>query len=229
MENIFILVISLILIVILIIVFFKNKEDYDYKIYLISLDKDIKRRNNILKNIRVDDIYSVDGSKLDKNKLKEDNILSEKANIKIGEIGCYLSHVYFLKKSLKNNKITLVLEDDTDISNYKLNEIQNIINKAPKNFEILFIGHNYYEKKENYDENFNYNEVKLVFGAQCYIINNKLLTEEKINNLFPIEEPFDTVLAKKFICYTVTPKIININSMGNYSNTQNINTNNHKK
>jgi GR25 family glycosyltransferase involved in LPS biosynthesis len=136
MENIFILVISLILIVILIIIFFKNKEDYDFKVYLISLDKDIKRRNNILKDIRVDDIYSVDGSKLDKNKLKEDNILSEKANIKTGEIGCYLSHVYFLKKCLKNNKISLIMEDDIDIPKYKLNEIQNIINKAPKNFQL---------------------------------------------------------------------------------------------
>ena len=219
-----IIISSLSLIFILIFVKYQEEYEYDFKICLVSLDKDIKRRDNILKNITPDYIYSVDGKKLDKEKLKKDNIITDKTKLKNGEIGCFLSHIYFLNKCLEINKLILVIEDDIDIFDYKLIEIQNIIKEAPKDFEILFIGHNYYEKEnysKDYIEDYDYNKIKLVYGTHCYVINNKLLTLEKINNFYPFSKPIDVTFPKVFKCYNVTPKIIFLNSEAKYSNTQN--------
>ena len=61
------------------------------------------------------------------NKLKQDNIITNNCSLKNGEIGCFLSHVHLLNKSLKNDNLTLIIEDDIDITNQNLEQIQQII------------------------------------------------------------------------------------------------------
>ena len=140
---------------------------------------------------------------------------------------CFLSHVHLLNKSLKNDNLSLIIEDDIDITNQNLEQIQKIIDNAPDDFEILFIGHNYYEEhigKENYNTlNYNYKHINLVHGTHCYVFNNKLITDEKIQKLFPMDLPLDLKLPLVFKCYVVTPKIIELNkTFSGFSNTTNI-------
>lgn len=233
MKYFFITIITIVIfmIVLSLIILFSNMnsnvKQYYFNIYLISLEKDVDRRNNILNNIDVDDIYSVNGKYINRDKLIKDNIIVNNCTLKNGEIGCYLSHVHFLKKSLKNNNLTLLLEDDIDITTKNLEEIQKVIDNAPDDFEILFIGHNYYEEhfdKENYNtENYNYKHVNLVFGCQCYVFNNKKISDDQIQKLFPMDLPYDLKLPLIFKCYIVTPKIVHLNKIfGSFSNTSNI-------
>lgn len=209
----------MILIIILLIIFLYlhivKDRNYNKKVdvYLVSLDKDIERRNNILSKINVDYIYSVDGSKLNGNSLEIKN-----TNLKKGEIGCYMSHVHLLNKVLENkNKITLILEDDAEIEKDTFQKIENIIKYAPEDFEIIFLGYNYYE---NYD----YERVSNVYGAHGYIIKNDNITKDRIGKLFPITYPIDVALANVFKSYIIKPKAIELNkTYSKISNTQSIN------
>jgi len=199
-----------IIILIIVLYFFTKRKNID--VYLVSLDKDVERRNNILSKINVDYIYAVDGRKLNLDSLQIEN-----KNLKKGEIGCYMSHVHLLYKSLESSKNNiLVLEDDVEISKNTFSKIQNAIKNAPKDFEILFLGYNYHE-------NHDYESVSNVYGAHGYIINNKNITKEKIDRLFPIMYPLDIALPKFFKSYIVKPKIIELNNtFKNTSNTQSI-------
>ena len=214
--------ISLIIIILIILIctskyktilkFIKENFNDDIDIYLVSLDKDIERRNEL--NLKVDYTYSFDGSQLDLEKLKTDGIIDKSCKMTKGEIGCYLSHVHMLKKSLTQNKKILVIEDDIKTEKDTFDKINKVLKIAPKDFELLFIGYNYYEKYEFENNN-------LVHGTQSYIVNTKLLTEEKINKLYPIKEPIDVTLPKVFKCYITVPKIIELSAkFGGISNTQ---------
>ena len=85
-----------------------------FSTFLVSMNKDKDRRENILKNINIDDIYAVDGYTLDLEKLIEQGIVENK-KLKKGEIGCYLSHVHYFKKALNSEIPVLVIEDDIKI------------------------------------------------------------------------------------------------------------------
>lgn len=184
-------------------------------IYLVSLEKDKNRRLDL--NIIPDITFAVDGSKLDISKLKKDKILSEDCNLKRGEIGCYLSHVYLLNKILESKTYTLILEDDVLISNKILYDIENIILKAPTDFELLSIGYNYYEQ-------YTYKNIKYLHGTQAYIVNPNNISHEIINSLLPIRnKPYDVILPTIFKMYIVEPKIVELNSKHAYiSNTAGI-------
>jgi len=200
------------IIILAIVLYFFNHDKKNIDVYLVSLDKDVERRNNVLSKINVDYIYAVDG-----NTLNLDNLEIENKNLKKGEIGCYLSHVHLLNKAIGSNKNKiLVLEDDVEIGDDTLLKIQKVIKNAPKDFEILFLGYNYHE-------NHNYESVSNVYGAHGYIINNQNITKEKIDRLFPILYPLDVALPKVFKSYIVNPKVIEINkTFMNTSNTQSI-------
>lgn len=218
----------------------KNKTDVHSKnklknidVYLISLDKDIERRNNL--NIITDFTYSVNGKNLDLDNLKNKGILGKNCKLTKGEIGCYMSHVFMLQKSLKSifNHI-LILEDDALIEDTLSKKIDNIITNVPKDFELLFLSYNYYEgynydfeKYEYYDqfEYYDYSDYKkinYVHGCQAYLVNKNLISEEKIKKLYPMEKPYDTIICKFFKAYIVIPKLIKLSKFGSYSNTQNI-------
>ena len=80
---------------------FKENFDNEIPVYLISMEKDIIRRNNLFKYVTPNEYSSVDGSKLLPIKtLKNMNIVA-KEDLKKGEIGCYLSHYNILNK-IKN-------------------------------------------------------------------------------------------------------------------------------
>lgn len=186
------------------------------EIYLISLEKDVNRRNLLYKQINPKFYYAVNGNEVDNSGI----------NLTRGEIGCYLSHVYMLKKVLTaKSDIVLILEDDAkliinnDVDN--TSTILDIAKNAPKDWEIIFLSYNYYETNID-NNNKNYKEISKIHGAQSYIVNKNNINIKKINTLFPIQEPFDIVLPKKFKSYIYFPKIFELSKYGSFSNTQNI-------
>ena len=211
------MMILLLIIVFIIFILLFIYNSFTIPIYVISMEKDKERRDILYKQIKPDEYYAVDGNSLNKEVLIESGIINNK-DLKRGHIGCYLSHVHFLEKS---NGITLILEDDAkiiDIKNF-MNNIKNIILHAPKNWEIIFLGHNYYEidGKITIGPSNVYNKINMVFGSHAYLVN---INKEKIKNLFPIKEPYDIALSKHFNSY-ITNKIVELNNFP--SNTENIN------
>jgi GR25 family glycosyltransferase involved in LPS biosynthesis len=207
--------------------------------YLISLEKDKKRRDNL--SVIPDYTFSVNGKNIDVDKLKKEGVLDVESKLKKGEIGCFLSHIHMLNKAIKSkHNYILILEDDAEIDyDYNISDkIKNIIKNAPKDFELLFLSHNYYEgynlesydfKKYEYFEQYEYydyteyKKVNLIYGTQSYVVNKKLLTKEKINKLYPIKKSYDVQICTVFKSYIIIPKIIKLSKYGQISNTQGIN------
>ena len=191
-------------------------------IYLVSLEKDKTRRKDLA--VRPEFYYAVDGSTLDFSKI-------DKGSRTKGEIGCYLSHIHMLKKtyySLSSSSTVLIMEDDARLNTSSktfVKTVQGITKGLPTDWEVLFLGHNYYEVSgESFMANgFKVTPVDKVFGTHGYMVNTKVLTLEKIDELLPIVEPFDVAISKIFKSYVVEPKLIELSVHGSTSNTQGIN------
>jgi len=225
MINIFIFFIILIIIISLV-----SYESFNNvsSTYLVSLERDKERRENLYKGITPREYYSVDGSKLlNHDDLAKNGILENK-NLKKGEIGCYMSHYNILDKIKNyNDQYSLILEDDVFIDiNKEKSHLEHIINNTPADWEIIFIGYNHYGEVEPKHQvilgNSSIKKVNLVFGTQSYLIKNSAI-QQKLKNLYPIKEPIDIALPKIFTSYIVDPKISSLSDFSKYSHTQNIN------
>jgi glycosyl transferase family 25 len=218
----------LLMLLLLCIIINKYKESFDNEIpvYLVSMEKDIERRNNVLKYVTPNEFSSVDGSKLlPLDKLKENNII-ENEDIKAGEIGCYMSHYNIINK-IKNYKheYSIIIEDDVEFDiNKNINIIKELVNNAPQDWEIIFIGHNFYETEEKNHHTFNeytFKKVSMVFGTQSYIIKNSAISL-KIQQMLPIKKQLDINFPSIFISYIIEPQLTKLSSFGGISNTQGI-------
>lgn len=184
-------------------------EDIVY--YLVSLPKDEERRKHL--NFTPDIIHYVNGKELNMKYLERLKII-ENTTLKKGEIGCYLSHTDIINDICLKNKIAVVFEDDAEIPNDFKDKVKEAIENAPADYELLFLGYNYYET-------LNYQHVNLVHGTHCYIINGKKITNA-LNKLLPIKQSIDVYLPYAFKTYIITPPIITLNKYSSYSNTANI-------
>lgn len=215
LKNIIITICIVLIIICLSYYKYCNIQSNNIDIFLVSLEKDIERRSklNIIPNYTI----GIDGSKLDITKLIEENKVDKSCNLKKGEIGCFLSHVELLKKAYESKKIVLILEDDAKIENDTMDKIQQVLKNVPDDFEMIFLGYNYYE------EEYTFKNSKYLHGAHAYIVNGKKLSLEKINKLFPFILPYDVALPKIFKTYIIIPKVIELGEFGSISNTQGIN------
>jgi GR25 family glycosyltransferase involved in LPS biosynthesis len=185
-------------------------------VYLVSMEKDLYRRNKM--NIRPDIYLGIDGNSIDND-----------SNLKKGEIGCYTSHITLLNYSIinrKNSKIALIMEDDAVVVNKNCEKIVNkMIKCLPKDWEILCIGHNYYETSgEAYvscDE-YTMKCVNYLHGCQGYIVNLENTTlNTKVNILHRnMNKPYDVILPTVCKTYILEPKLVELNECSNTSNTQ---------
>jgi hypothetical protein len=116
----------------------KQKENFTQlcKIYFINLDENIDRWNK-LSHKNIIRFPAINGKKIDKNKLIKDNIISSNNNLKLGQIGCALSHISVLKIIQNQDEpYGLILEDDVIIpDDFSINQL-----KLPNNFDLLFLG-----------------------------------------------------------------------------------------
>lgn len=181
-------------------------------IYLISLDKDVKRREK-LTDVNPVLTFAVNGKDLDVDKLKEDGIVSVDCKLKKGEIGCYLSHIYMMNRALETGKSVLIIEDDVKLSQTEINQIKDVNVDA----DVVCVGHNYYR-----EEYFTTKPITYLHGMHAYIFNSYNVSNEKMRQFFPIKEAIDVVLPTILSVHVVEPKIVELGEFGHISNTQGI-------
>jgi glycosyl transferase family 25 len=152
------------------------------KIFIINLDKDIERLNNSYKQLnryninnyeRYPAIYAAEANKYELNTYTTTigKIIASKTMI-----GCGISHINIWKKIVKEKINTcLIVEDDFILVDDFSNKFNTIINKAPKEYDMLFLTsdqmHNHSIKMRDINEYF----YKQIFISQTvgYIITLK--------------------------------------------------------
>jgi glycosyl transferase family 25 len=109
------------------------------KIYFINLEENKDRWDNLSPELKEKIIRfpAINGKELDKDQLIKDGIISEENILKMGQIGCALSHITILKKIQQQDEpYGLILEDDVIIPpNFS---VENL--KLPEDFDICFLG-----------------------------------------------------------------------------------------
>jgi len=230
--------ISILLIIIVIFFAFLKpkiyKESFEHSnnidMYVITLGKEerlenIKNQQNKINN-KIEIYDAVNGKNLDIDNLKNNNILanqnilSENYNHKMGEIGCYLSHLNIYKKIKENNKkgYTIIFEDDFLInSDNFINEVKkgiDILNSKNIDFDFLFLGNLNDNHGENIADNLYYIDKNVnLFGTHGYIINNKNI-DKIFDNLNKIVKPIDNAIQdlsydSVFNTIVIYPNLIN--------------------
>jgi glycosyl transferase family 25 len=227
--------ISILLIIIVIIFGFlkliineKFEDNNLLNIYVITLGKqerieNIKNQQQKI-NKKIEIFNAVNGSNLDINNLKNnilanDNKLSLNHNNKMGEIGCYLSHLNIYKKIKEDNKkgYTLIFEDDFSINSDNLSDelkkALDTLNNKNIDFDYLFLGNLKDNHGENIADNLYYLDKNInLWGTHAYIINNKNI-DKIIDNLNLIRLPIDNAIEKLsfdniFNTITIYPNLV---------------------
>ena len=200
--------------------FEKDKHIYtkNIPVYVVSMEKDKHRREYLYKKIIPEMHVGIDG-----NNLKIYKNLN-KIDLKLGEIGCYLSHYFLLSHiAKKDDDYAIILEDDIEYKDY---DILKLIDTLPNDWDILCLSHNYYTEnninKRKYTNNSILKNINYLHGAQAYLVKTSSI-KSKLNKLFPIKNPYDLILPEIFNTYIIEPKIMELSHFRNYSNTQNIN------
>jgi GR25 family glycosyltransferase involved in LPS biosynthesis len=207
---------------------FENSDIFD--MYVITLGKqerlqNIKNQEKKINN-KIEIFDAVNGLKLDINYLKNNNILvnentlSENYNHKMGEIGCYLSHLNIYKKIKEDNKkgYTIIFEDDFLInsSNFidDVKKAIDVLNSKNIEFDFLFLGNLNDNHGENISDNLYYiDNNNNLYGTHGYIINNKNI-DKIINNLNKIIKQIDNSIQdlsynKVFNTIIIYPNLVN--------------------
>lgn len=149
------------------------------KIFLINLDKDKERLNNSINQLnkygitKFERFPAIYGSQLSSNEINNNTTIFGKMVASKGMIGCGLSHINIWKRIVNEGiKKTLILEDDFILKEDFLNKFNNVINKSPIYYDIIYLTDNIIHNKniKLYDIDDNY--YKQLFLAQTlgYII-----------------------------------------------------------
>ena len=121
------------------------KNNINYQIYVINLDRSKDRLKNITKEMNDAHLSFIrwnafDGSKLDFNKLIQQNVLNEKNKMMVGAIGCSMSHISLWKEAMKHKKNILVFEDDIKIPKDFSKRLTLYLDQLPPKWDILYLG-----------------------------------------------------------------------------------------
>lgn len=176
----------------------------NYKSFVINLERRPDRLKNFISNnsdiSNISEFAAIDGRNLKLNTnhdlLYNGNILLSKHifsnfnnKLKIGEVGCFLSHYFLWKNCIKQNTNFLIFEDDAfvvkDFSK-KLNSI--LTNPLPDDCDFLYIG-----LRQN---NFNWDFYK----KHISVNKNKLINNHYYKHKCEQFQQFYTH------CYIITPK-----------------------
>ena len=109
------------------------------KMYFINLDENRDRWDNLTPELRakITRFPAVNGKNLDKDQLIKDGLIAEENNLRMGQIGCALSHITILKRIQRQDEpYGLILEDDAIIpDDFSVERL-----KLPEDFDICFLG-----------------------------------------------------------------------------------------
>lgn len=179
------------------------------KIFIINLDKDIQRLDNVYKQFIKYDIKNYERfSGIYGNNLTNDEINNMTTNIgkciaSKSMIGCGISHIKLWEK-IVNDKIdkSLILEDDFIFKEDFLNKFNKVIENAPIEYDIIYLTsniiHNKHFKLYDIDDIF----YKQIFLAQTlgYIITYNG-AKKILKNINKISYHIDVELCLKSIIY----------------------------
>ena len=230
--NILIIIIILIILLFLLLQInnfekFINSNNINY--YVIHMEKNTNRIDNIKKNENklnnhIQIFNAIVGNNVDLTNLSiyEKKLINNFDYRYKGEIGCYLSHLMLLKSLLNNNTgYTVIFEDDFKIIDNNLYlKINNILSSIDIDFDILYLGNLNDNHSNLYKNNIYYiDSQKPLWGTHAYLINNKnikkiyntLLNMDKaIDN--KIKENFDNKILNGLVIY---PILVNQNEIFN--------------
>ncbi len=196
-----------------------------YKAYVINIDKNVDRWNNIKEilssyNIEFERFPAINGTKLPQNEV--DNINKNKEwslNLMPGEIGCYKSHITLCEKFLENpeSEFLWIIEDDFFITGgFSREFLTTIMASIPKDCDILrLIASNTEIGKKlvelNLDGKIYYiiDPFKIPLGTTSYIVSKN--GAKKIVNNMKYKRPIDVDYAhnwnNKLNIYVISPNI----------------------
>jgi len=181
-----------------------------FETYIINLDKDFKKYNALTEKLKNTDIsftrFDAIYGNIAHTTNKYDNHISPfiKPFIPNGALGCGLSH-YVLANEIYNNtndnEISLILEDDVipQFKSYK--DINNVIDAAPKDWEVILL---YGQGICNYKNN-KWDRAGIMGSTAAYLINKKGIEKLYLNQKLYTHVDTQRVLCKDIIAYR-TPK-----------------------
>lgn len=186
------------------------------KIYWLNLNTSIERRKQMIKLLKYTSIYnqrieSYDGKKINNIRekyFKNSNIITNNNNC---EYAIIISHLTMIKEAMKNKSLNkddyiLFLEDDIylDFGDYWNLSIQDILNNAPKDCELIMLS--YFTL--NLDFKNDYREWNNDWSASAYVLKksslyklNQYIDENNKYNIFDDVNVADNYLFRIFKTY----------------------------
>jgi len=168
------------------------------KIYFINLDENRDRWDNLSPPLQAKftRFSAVNGKKLDKDQLITDGLIAEENNLRMGQIGCALSHITILKHIQQQDEpYGLILEDDVVIPpDFSVDRL-----KLPEDFDICFLG-GCNIKGEKVGENWIRPTTKKGAFNLCWhaVLVNKKNVQKVLDLLTPLRRPIDSQIREEY-------------------------------
>ena len=187
----------------------------NFKIYVINLKRETKRRENIiieLKKQKLKDfeiIDAVDGEKIEKGEL--DKLISKNKKfinptntyMNVPEICCALSHINVYKKFIKSNfDYALIFEDDAVFLDEFSEKLQNFVLKNFKyKKQIILLSElwQFFKKPLDVEDDYEIVDVRNAVLAHAYFINREA-AKSLISFNYPIKTVADYFLIFNIYC-----------------------------
>jgi GR25 family glycosyltransferase involved in LPS biosynthesis len=198
--DIFNIIIYICFLVIILLCYFDRSEHFinkytdffdDIQIYTINLKKRPDKLSNIIRELDRNHLSgyvfnAIDGSQLNINGLKNENIVDQSTQLSSGQLGCYLSHKDIWDHFLHSNKkYALIFEDDAILSNNfksKLNSIFEELLLINYNWDVIYLNdlcYKFFGNQCTINHKVTQNTYRpsiLGYGTLSYIINKKAAT-----------------------------------------------------
>jgi GR25 family glycosyltransferase involved in LPS biosynthesis len=231
MKNYFIITAVFIFILIILSGFkkiesFQNLKRMKIGTYIINLERSKRRMvdiNNQCENagLKFKRWNAYDGSKLNLNYLKSQNLISRNNKMLVGAIGCSLSHISLWKHTLQNtdNDYLLIIEDDCIIPKNFKEKLKIYMKQVPKNWDIIYLGGSNINgirisknilKPKILIDNSTFNT-----GTYCMLIKRRLLPfllKKHVPISDNIDQTFKNKLFKDLNVYYVYPPLVTHNN-----------------
>ena len=188
---------------------------YNFKIYVINLKRETERRENIVKELKKQNINkfeiidAIDGKKIKKSRL--DSLISKNKNF-INPINTYmnspeicsaLSHIKVYKKFLKTNyEYALIFEDDAVfLNNFSDNLKKFIIRNFKYKRQIVLLSElwQFYKKPLDIENDYELVDVRNAVLAHAYFINREAAKSLILFN-YPVKTMPDYFLLFHIYC-----------------------------
>ena len=187
----------------------------NFKIYVINLKRETKRRENIiieLKKQKLKDfeiIDAIDGEKIERGEL--DKLISKNEKfinpintyMNVPEICCALSHINVYKKFIKSNfDYALIFEDDAIFLDEFSEKLQNFVLKNFKyKKQIILLSElwQFFKKPLDVEDDYEIVDVRNAVLAHAYFINREA-AKSLISFNYPIKTVADYFLIFNIYC-----------------------------